>query len=285
MSTVPGKWTKADYDRAAEEYTARLTLENIMEATVQSRQREITLASFALIKQQRNNFSYFSELLVQYFFEGNLRQVCPDNFVVLANLSEEKRGSYIADEEPPIFWTLEYVSGNRRRKDWVENRQRYQDEMKVPYYLIADPERDEFVLLKLNGTYTEAPTNDAGRFLIPELELEVGVIDGWVRYWYQGELLQLPGELLSQLEETRRRARQQQRELRKKDRQLRQRDDQLRQSQDQLRQRDDQTRQLLALLRPVVEVKAQQAGRQDILDQLATTTDPARFQAWLGELG
>ena len=41
--------------------------------------------------------------------------------------------------------------------------------------------------------------NDAGRLTIPDLELEVGLIDGWVRYWHRGALLSLPGELLNQL--------------------------------------------------------------------------------------
>ena len=42
--------------------------------------------------------------------------------------------------------------------------------------------------------------NSAGRFAIPELDLEVGLLDSWVRFWYRGELLELPGQLQRQLD-------------------------------------------------------------------------------------
>jgi hypothetical protein len=36
------------------------------------------------------------------------------------------------------------------------------------------------------------------------LELEVALLVGWVRFWYQGELLPLPADLQRDLDETRR---------------------------------------------------------------------------------
>ena len=51
--------------------------------------------------------------------------------------------------------------------------------------------------------YSAVPPNAAGRRAIPELELEVALLDGWVRYWFRGELLPLPGDLLRQLNATR----------------------------------------------------------------------------------
>jgi hypothetical protein len=38
------------------------------------------------------------------------------------------------------------------------------------------------------------------------LDVEVGLLDGWVRFWYQGELLPLPDELQRQAYEERQRA-------------------------------------------------------------------------------
>lgn len=50
-----------------------------------------------------------------------------------------------------------------------------------------------------DGKYTAVPPGPSGRRPIPELELEVALLDGWVRYWFRGELLPLPGDLLQQL--------------------------------------------------------------------------------------
>jgi hypothetical protein len=44
-----------------------------------------------------------------------------------------------------------------------------------------------------------------GRCAIPELEMEVGLLDGLVRFWYQGKLLPLPADLQRELDELHRR--------------------------------------------------------------------------------
>ena len=46
--------------------------------------------------------------------------------------------------------------------------------------------------------YRAVPPNANGRVTIPELELEAGLLDGWVRFWFRDELLPLPGDLLKQ---------------------------------------------------------------------------------------
>src|SRR5205807_2592729 len=56
-----------------------------------------------------------------------------------------------------------------------------------------------------DGTRYASVVPDAqGRRAIPELDLEVALLDGWVRFWFRRELLPLPGELQRQLDETRR---------------------------------------------------------------------------------
>ena len=49
--------------------------------------------------------------------------------------------------------------------------------------------------------YASVPVNEQGRLALPEMELEMALLDGWVRYWFRGELLPLPGELLSTVDE------------------------------------------------------------------------------------
>jgi hypothetical protein len=42
------------------------------------------------------------------------------------------------------------------------------------------------------------------RYAIQEIETKVGLLGGWVRFWFRGELVQLPDALLDQRDEARR---------------------------------------------------------------------------------
>jgi hypothetical protein len=81
---------------------------------------------------------------------------------------------------------------------------KYEHDLKVPYYLLFQPESQEMTLYRHTGEeYVSVIPNEQGRSLLPELELEVGLLDAWVRFSFRGELLPLPGDLLRQLDETR----------------------------------------------------------------------------------
>jgi hypothetical protein len=82
MSKAPTTWTLADYDRAAEEYLSRLLLDHFTEGIAQAKQREIALASLALLRARRPGVHLLNELLIQYFYKGRLRQVVPDNMIL-----------------------------------------------------------------------------------------------------------------------------------------------------------------------------------------------------------
>src|SRR5260370_38882224 len=95
------------YEREDQAYLRSLPPEHFMEATDQSHQREITLASFALNRAARPEMQYFNELLVQYPRKRRRRpgQVVPDNLVVLATESVRARSSYNVPSEPvPPCW-------------------------------------------------------------------------------------------------------------------------------------------------------------------------------------
>src|SRR5207237_7314632 len=103
---------------------------------------------------------------------------------------------------PPdrTFWVLEYVSKSAARKDYTDNMNKYEHELKVPYYLLFVPESQEMTLYRHNGEkYVSVKPNAHGCYEIPELELEVGLHGGWMRYWFRGELLPLPAELQAEL--------------------------------------------------------------------------------------
>jgi hypothetical protein len=205
---VPRRLLEVRYYQAAQDYLRSLPLEHFMEATPQATQRKITLASLELVHALWAAFQVFNELLVQYALPRRKKpgQVVPDNMVVVHPEPIQAEGSYDVPLQPARpFWVLEYVSKSSKRKDYDENMEKYERHLKVPYYLVFYPEIQELTLHRHTGRkYVTVKPNAQGRYAIPDLEMEVGLMDGWVRFWFRGELLPLPGDLLQQLEQTRR---------------------------------------------------------------------------------
>ena len=212
MSTnKPRSLLRIEYEEAAEAYLRSLPLEHFMEATAQATQREITLASLALVKARRPDVYVFNELLVQYPRRGepHIGQVVPDNMVVVCDEPIEANGSYDLPLQPVgPFWMLEYVSKRNKRKDYEESFQKYERELKVPYYLLFYPDARELTLFHLRiRKYRSVKPNEHGRLPIKELDVEAALLEDWVRFWYRGELLSLPADLQRDLDETRRQLR------------------------------------------------------------------------------
>ena len=212
MSTdKPRSLLRLDYADAAEAYLRSLPPEHFMEATPQATQRKITLESLDLVHARRPDIQLFNELLVQYPHgrAKRIRQVVPDNMVVVHPQPIEAVGSYDVPFQPVgPFWVLEYVSKGSRRKDYEDSFRKYERELKVPYYLLFYPDAQEVTLFRHTGRkYVAVLPNAAGRLAIPELNLEAALLEGWVRFWFEGELLPLPADLQRQLEETRRQLR------------------------------------------------------------------------------
>lgn len=197
--------TKLVYERDAEIYCRSLPLEHFMESTTQSTQRKITLESLDLVTAVWPEFQVFSELLIQYPVPGEdpdaPARVVPDNMVIVHSDPIDAVGSFMTPIQPvgPIL-VLEYVSNSNKRKDNEDNRKRYERDLRVPYYLLYDPDEEDLTVFRMvKGKYVRLKPNEFDRLAIPYLELEVAVLDGWVRYWFRGELLPLPGDLLRSL--------------------------------------------------------------------------------------
>jgi Uma2 family endonuclease len=212
---LPRALVEIAYAEAAREYLRSLPLEHFMEATAQGKQREITLESLALVKARRPEVQVFNELLVQYPRRGRKKpgQIVPDNLVVVCEQPIKAEGSYDVPLQPVgPFWVLEYVSKYNKRKDYEDSFERYERELKVPYYLIFYPDNQDLSLYQLTrGKYVSVKPNRNERCPIRELGLEVALHEGWVRYWYEGELLPLPADLQRELDAARREAEEQRR--------------------------------------------------------------------------
>ncbi|MFO0805007.1 MAG: Uma2 family endonuclease [Gemmataceae bacterium] len=195
------------YARIASDYCRSLPLEHFVESTDQSTQRKITVESLDLVSAKWPEFQVFSELLILYpLTEAELKKptrVCPDNMVIVHDEPIKAKGSFNVPLQPvgPTL-ILEYVSTENKRKDYVDNRRRYANDLQVPYYLLFEPEVQKLTVFKLSGKrYVAVKPNKAGRLEIPPLKLEVAIRDGWVRFWYEDELLPLPGDLMKENEE------------------------------------------------------------------------------------
>jgi len=204
QTTFDPRRMKLVYDYAADRYLKSLPPEHFMEAMPQATQRKITLASFDLIQVSRPDIQCFNELLVQYPQSAEdldkPGQVVPDNMVVVHPTPLEVTTNFATLLQPVgPFLVLEYVSKHSERKDYDISYTKYEQGLKVPYYLIFYPDADELTVFRLSAKgYLSIPPDEFDRIAIPELELEVGLRDGWVRYWFRGDLLPLSGDLLRQ---------------------------------------------------------------------------------------
>jgi Uma2 family endonuclease len=210
MSNKPISLQRIEYEEAAEAYLRSLPPEHFMESTTQAQQRKITLESLDLVALRRPEVQVFNELLLQYRLrrDGSIRQVVPDNMVVVHAEKIKAEGSYDVPLQPVgPFWVLEYVSKRTKRKDYDDNFQKYEGELKVPYYLLFYPDNQELTLYRRSrGKYVSVKPNAQGRYAIVPLSLEMAILGGWVRFWFSGQLLPLPADLQRDLDAANRRA-------------------------------------------------------------------------------
>ena len=192
---------------AAEEYLEFIKKkhpEHFMESVAQATQRKITVTSLDLVAAERADVFVYSELLIQWRDEKNkMRRVVPDNMVVIADRKPQVSTNFaIPIQRSRPFLVMEYVSKSNSRKDYQESFDKYQAELKVPFYLLFYPEAQELTLFeykKRKGEYVSVLPDEAGYCAIPELDLTMRLLDGWVRYWWKGELLPIPTELKAEV--------------------------------------------------------------------------------------
>lgn len=268
--STPRKLLAVSFAQAAADYARSLTLENYMEATSQATQRKITLESLDLVHARRPEVQVFNELLVQYRRRNQreIVQVVPDSMVVIHAEAIQAEGSFDVPLQHPIklFWVLEYVSRSNRRKDYEGSFKKYERDLKVPYYLLFHPEDQELTLYRYNGRkYVSVKPNEEERYAIAELDLEIGIREGWARYWYQGKLLPLPADLQRDLDEAHRQIAEHQRraELLEREAQSeRRRAEQSEQRAEKERQRAEEERRLrLALEQELERIRSQGSGQ------------------------
>ena len=200
MKTAPS-FSREFYADDASAYYKTLPMEHFMESVSQSQQRKITLTAFDAIAKLRPEIHCFNELLIQYPIDEApyFKRVCPDNMVIIHDGPINADGSYALSHQPARpFLVIEYISKRSEFKDREDNYSIYERELRVPYYLLCHPEEEDLILFKLRPRKLEYATikpDDRGCYAIPELELEVVMHDGWLRYLFRGDFLEMFGEL------------------------------------------------------------------------------------------
>ena len=209
---VPRRTLEVHYEAAAQEYLRKLKPEHFMEATTRATQRKLTVEGFDLVTLRRADVHCFSERLVQYDVGRHHRpgQVAPDNMVVVHDGPIDAIGHYSLRLQPAApLWVMEYVSQGSKRKDYVGSMTKYEHRTKVPYYLIYYPDNEDLSLFRHDGRrYVSVLPNEAGLSPVPELEMAVGLVDGWARFWFRGEMLPLPADLQVSLDRAQQQAEQ-----------------------------------------------------------------------------
>jgi len=197
-------FSESEYHQAARDYQRRSSGEPLGDEMAQARQREITICSLALIHLARPEMTYYNDLMIRY--PGKrltaTREVVPDNFVVLHPSALHIADAFdLSAQQCSPFWVLDYVSPTAIRKDYDQNRDCYEKDLAVPYYLRFETDTQTLVLHHLvRHRYVRVRPNTGDRHAINELDVEVAIQDGWVRFWFRGKLVPLPAELSRQVD-------------------------------------------------------------------------------------
>ncbi len=116
--------------------------------------------------------SYVSGNLFIYYEQDNPKKsLCPDVFLSINGRPGKKR-IYKLWQETPIDLIIELTSDNSKSKDYGKNKDIYASILKVPYYIIFDPEKGKLDAYALKyGIYQKISPNDVGRYYLADLKI------------------------------------------------------------------------------------------------------------------
>jgi Uma2 family endonuclease len=134
-----------------------------------------------------------------YYVEGDPKVVVSPDTYVVRGVAQKQRDTFKVWEHgcSPCF-VLEITSKSSRHTDLGAKMSRYRDDLQVPEYFLFDPraewigERLRGYVLADPGTYRPIERNERDRLLSTELGLELGVVDGHLRFFRPGEEKPLP---------------------------------------------------------------------------------------------
>ena len=191
MSTaLASQLTFEDYEREARDCIKNLPAGYPVSHPKQAKQREITNAAFALMRVVHKDFHYFSRLRVNYSRGDELRRIAPDNIISFGFASHTSGGNCaIGGNRCSLLAAFTYdcfSPPEESRQDFCV----FEKELAVPYYVLFYPLHQSLRLYIHNGkNYDLASPNKKLKYEIPELNIELALHNGWLRIWFNNELL------------------------------------------------------------------------------------------------
>nr|WP_230840148.1 Uma2 family endonuclease [Gloeobacter morelensis] len=170
-----------------------------MESDRHRKQMDLLIRSLESGWQSRQDF-YATGNLTIYFSPHQSKSEDfrgPDFFVVLGTERRDRRSWIVWHEDgkyPNVI--VELLSASTAAIDRGLKKQIYQDTFRTPDYFWFDPEGTEFRGFHLvDGRYEELSPDERGRFWSRQLELYLGVYEGWLRFFTpDGQLVLLAEE-------------------------------------------------------------------------------------------
>jgi Uma2 family endonuclease len=172
-----------------------------METFVHYKTGTLLFVSLEWLWRDRHDFFAAGNLTI-YFSPTQLKSEDfrgPDFFVVLGTHREPLRKSWVVWDEggkyPDVI--VEVLSSSTKDVDRGLKKQTYQDVFHTPEYFLFDPETKELTGYELvGGKYQPLAPDPAGRLRSDELDLLLGIHEGYLRFFLpSGELVPAHEEL------------------------------------------------------------------------------------------
>lgn len=144
--------------------------------------------------KRRGRRAYIGRGVTVYYPEAP--RFAPDFFVVLDAEPGQRTSWVVVHEGRGLDFVLEIHYAGDRQKDMIENVERYA-RLGIPEYFVFDVRRGTLRGWRLGdepGAYVPLMPQ-RGRWLAPNLGVELGLVNGQLRFWVEGNLLPLREEI------------------------------------------------------------------------------------------
>ena len=139
--------------------------------------------------QQAFPKAYVSGNICLYYEEGNPKKmISPDTLLCRSQAPQRKRVYKAWEDNAQLDLVFEFSSWSTKREDHNKKKQIYQDILKVPYYVIYDPQAIYLNVFELQEEgYRQLEAETTGRCRLEKLGLQIGVGPNATLALYQGE--------------------------------------------------------------------------------------------------
>lgn len=189
----------------AEDFAARLpdagqllSDEPEMESSWHYQQLALLVSILEYHWQARDDFFIGANLTVYYALEElRQRRFRGPDFFLVTGVRREQRNSWVVWAEGGQYPELiiELLSASTASVDRGEKKLLYQNTFRTPEYFWFSPENGEFAGFRHDGrVYQPIPLDSEGCRESQVLDLRLGPVEGWLRYFDGDRLLPTPAE-------------------------------------------------------------------------------------------